>query len=399
MKNVGRVTFIAVVFIVVLRLAIGWQLFYEGIWKVKTLSSPKPWTAAGYLKNSQGPMRGAFRNMAGDPDDLDWLDSDKVIARWRDWKTRFAAHYKLDEKQLGSLNRILDGPSQFTHPLESGVPESVDLTSLKVRIPGEKEAVQIVTYDEAEKRLRVDGRARLTPRDQLKLLSTLPEEDLTETDSAFKAAIEKLYKDSSRLSYTQRVRAQLTGNPENAGVKAQQKIGEIEKYKMMLADYEKGLASAKQDYQYDHLQKLWGDIQSQKSSLVGPVRALESDMKKEATKVLSVSQLKMGSVPEPWTSLRISDMLTILGLTALGLLLIIGLFTRFSALMAAIMLFSFYLAMPPLPGYPEVPGPEHSLVVNKNLIEVIALLAIAALPSGLWFGLDSFIAWFFADKD
>jgi hypothetical protein len=26
--------------------------------------------------------------------------------------------------------------------------------------------------------------------------------------------------------------------------------------------------------------------------------------------------------------------------------------------------------------------------VNKNLIEVVALLALAALPSGQWFGLD-----------
>ena len=84
--------------------------------------------------------------------------------------------------------------------------------------------------------------------------------------------------------------------------------------------------------------------------------------------------------------------LTIVGLTCLGLLLIVGLFTRFSAVMAAAMLFSFYMAMPPLPGYPEAIGPEHSLIVNKNLIEVFALLAIAAFPSGYWFGMDKIVA-------
>jgi hypothetical protein len=30
--------------------------------------------------------------------------------------------------------------------------------------------------------------------------------------------------------------------------------------------------------------------------------------------------------------------------------------------------------------------------VNKNLIEIIALLAIAALPTGYWFGIDSWVA-------
>ena len=60
------------------------------------------------------------------------------------------------------------------------------------------------------------------------------------------------------------------------------------------------------------------------------------------------------------------------------------------------MLFNFYLAMPPLPGVPAIPGPEHSFIVNKNLIEVFALLAIAALPSGIWFGLDRLLSVFFA---
>ncbi len=63
--------------------------------------------------------------------------------------------------------------------------------------------------------------------------------------------------------------------------------------------------------------------------------------------------------------------------------------TRFSAASAAFMVFGFYMAMPPWPGVPEAPGPEHSFIVNKNLIEVLALLALACMPSGQWFGLDA----------
>ena len=52
------------------------------------------------------------------------------------------------------------------------------------------------------------------------------------------------------------------------------------------------------------------------------------------------------------------------------------------------MLLSFYLVSPPWAGVPELPGPEHSFIVNKNFIEALALLAIAVLPTGIWFGVD-----------
>jgi hypothetical protein len=73
-------------------------------------------------------------------------------------------------------------------------------------------------------------------------------------------------------------------------------------------------------------------------------------------------------------------------------LLISGLGTRVAAIAAAGMLLSFYLAYPPWPGVRHaVPNVEHSLFVDKNLIEVIALLAIAAMPTGTWFGVDGLI--------
>ena len=86
-------------------------------------------------------------------------------------------------------------------------------------------------------------------------------------------------------------------------------------------------------------------------------------------------------------------------LTILGAMLLLGLCTRFAAIMAAVMLFMFYAAMPPWPGVPEIPGPEHSFIVNKNFIEVIALLAIAALPTGRWFGVDGMLGHWFGRKD
>ncbi len=40
---------------------------------------------------------------------------------------------------------------------------------------------------------------------------------------------------------------------------------------------------------------------------------------------------------------------------------------------------------------PEPPGPEHALFINKNMIEVIACLALAAIPTGRFAGLDALV--------
>ena len=48
-----------------------------------------------------------------------------------------------------------------------------------------------------------------------------------------------------------------------------------------------------------------------------------------------------------------------------------------------------YLAIPPWPGLPPIPIAEgHYWIVNKNLVEMIACLLLAATASGYWFGLD-----------
>ena len=75
-----------------------------------------------------------------------------------------------------------------------------------------------------------------------------------------------------------------------------------------------------------------------------------------------------------------------------------GTFSRLTALAAAGLLLSFYLPMPPWPGVVEAPGPEHSLIINKNLIEVFACLALVAVPTGRWIGVDALLRRFIFRK-
>jgi uncharacterized membrane protein YphA (DoxX/SURF4 family) len=96
--------------------------------------------------------------------------------------------------------------------------------------------------------------------------------------------------------------------------------------------------------------------------------------------------------PEPpWTTLRKVDLATMYGLTAVGLCLMLGLFTPLAALGGAAYLLGFYLSMPPWPGLPEGVTEGHYRYVNKNLIEMLACLVLASTPNGLWIGLDAFL--------
>src|SRR5262249_37518684 len=64
----------AKLFLVLLRLAIGWHLLFEGVVKVRTHELGKttagtPFTSAPYLRESAGPFSDFFRKQVGDPDE------------------------------------------------------------------------------------------------------------------------------------------------------------------------------------------------------------------------------------------------------------------------------------------------------------------------------------------
>ncbi len=389
----ARNSFIAIVLLVILRLAIGWQLLYEGLWKLDTLDTPRPWTAAGYLKNAEGPMRDTFRGMAGDPDELDWLNYDVVAARWDNWAKRFEDNYGLSKKQSERLGKLLNGahgsldgrPVYASNPLEK-LPETIENLNKDSRVSD-----SIVWYDPDRKMLYVDGKRHMTDAEKDRLLALV--NDGEDDDSkAFRKAVEEVFARQKRgIGYKEKLAGAVKGNPDLVGNEQWQRVGEKQEYTGQLARYEQQRAVAATDFQWDHLNYDWGKMQSLRGRITAPVKALEQEFQDAATKLLTLEQMQQKPQRRAASMLLFIDWSTMIGLTVLGALLIFGLFTRCAAFGAACLLFSFYLAMPPLPGVPELPGPEHSFIINKNLIEVIALLAIAALPTGRWFGVD---AWF-----
>lgn len=83
------------------------------------------------------------------------------------------------------------------------------------------------------------------------------------------------------------------------------------------------------------------------------------------------------------------DLLNQWGLCLIGFSLIAGLFSRSAGITGSIILLLYYLTNPPLFSQGAVMlTNEHTIIVNKLLIEAIALFVVAMFPTGKVIGLD-----------
>ncbi len=415
-QSVRQIGFIACFLLVLLRVAIGWQFLYEGLWKFNTQKTSKPWTAEGYLVNARGPLRDRFRNMVDDPNGLNKLDFEKVEASWNAWRDRFVLQYNDVEYIQADLDKLLDGPGEFTQKLDQ-LPPGVDLEKFK------KPKGSYLRYNAKARQLETNLHLLPGERDALIALAASNPAGSEDTDQPtaegaggenstkkesgvsagvvkkWRDAINALYKTTGKLSLKERLQVLLKEDPVRIGVVHEAHEGTIDHkrpgkkdvYEHLLARYEHNLNDAQMAFQREHLERQWREILEKKAELIGPVDALTAEFRGAAYKLLDERQSQRGPVAENPGKIRQINQITIWSLMILGVALMAGVFSRLSAFAAAGLLLLFYLPMPPWPGVPEPPGPEHSLYINKNLIEFFACLALASLPTGRWIGVDAFL--------
>jgi thiosulfate dehydrogenase (quinone) large subunit len=92
------------------------------------------------------------------------------------------------------------------------------------------------------------------------------------------------------------------------------------------------------------------------------------------------------------TALAISDQMNVWGLTLIGFALITGIFTRYAKIAGMLLLLFYYAAQPPLMMSEYLfPGEGSYFLVNKNLIELLALGVLYVFPTGHIIGIDRLI--------
>src|SRR5579871_3482973 len=111
------------IFLILLRLAIGWHFFAEGYHKLKgywqgptetVVGKFQPFSSAGYFREGTGPLAKLIRKEVGDPDEealarLEPMPSSEgpkykrtpplLHKEWNAYVERFCDYYGLDDKQ------------------------------------------------------------------------------------------------------------------------------------------------------------------------------------------------------------------------------------------------------------------------------------------------------------
>lgn len=276
-----KVSGLAMTILVLLRLAIGWHLLYEGLYKLELAASDRPWSSSSYLENAEGPFASLFRGLAGSDEvpKTEKFEEDMVHEDWRRDQTRFVRFYGLDANGQESVQGEMD--------------------------------VAVKQW-------------------QQQVLE----------DNQWQRRIHQYRQDAGRNwdSLTSSERKRLASND---------------------------------------------------AALSGMVRSITLSYHSQLNGLLSAEQLGRGDWKSSEGAVGRVNCLVTCGLVLSGGCLLLGLFTRSAGVVAAALLLSFYLAMPPLPGLTATTlGGGHFLYVNNNLIEALAALLLAATHSGRVAGFD-----------
>jgi uncharacterized membrane protein YphA (DoxX/SURF4 family) len=325
-------------FLILLRLAIGWQLLFAGLEKFQ----PSYPGSEGYLRQSTGPLAPYFHWLVGTP----VLDRFAVVpaqgnpaadkakdrlppplkAEWEDYFNRFVSHYGIEGKQREEVRGALDQYEADTvNWMETGK-ETVRLKSPT----GEDVPVETTVASRVEEYRKLLEKANRLSDEQV------------------------------QFTFQEWLGNSPPTNPELT--QAQQEVLALRK-------------------------ELTSDLRSRTQEMKDRLRAKLTP--EQASKAPMEDQAPVG-----WKEMRRLDWVDFAvrwGLVILGACLLVGLFSRSASLVGALLVLSFYLAMPPLPGVPEFVRSEGYPFINKNLIEVLALLVLATTASGRWLGLDGLI--------
>lgn len=128
------------------------------------------------------------------------------------------------------------------------------------------------------------------------------------------------------------------------------------------------------------------------------LEARERALRNALYDVFSEEKKQLGPLPASrnplrWSRVEQINFAVTWGLTAIGLCLLVGLFTRPAALGGAAFMAFVVMTQPAWPTiYPPDPAVVgHALLINKDFIEMVALLVVASTAVGRWGGLDYFL--------
>jgi uncharacterized membrane protein YphA (DoxX/SURF4 family) len=356
-----RVRILTACFLILLRVAIGWHLFYEGAWKEQHRET---WSSQGFLRAAKGPGALPSRWLAGDPtvSRSGYKFEQHLPSPPPDPTSDLLARFTvppIPDAQRGKLESYHD---YFPAPLST---EWDDYT---------KRFEDYYKLDDAARK-PVDARVMKQKNETVRWL--LEGEKKVPKQSSATGTLEVTKKTPERVrDYLAKVN----------------EVHEIrEKYIPAIGDG----AKAKLD-------KAVAEEKAQHADLLADLNERTEKMKADLRGLLSYEQRRIAPMPDidakpaeqpkEWERLDQLNTAVRWGLLAIGVGLMVGFFTRFACLGGVLLLLAFYLPAPPVPlGLADPQAREHFFAINWNIIEALALLTIATTRSGRWFGIDGLL--------
>lgn len=327
------------VMLVALRLAIGWHFFKEGL----SHRTDPTWTSEGFLKQAKGPLAPEFQ---------------AVLPKFHDWDRLI-------------LSPLPDNNAAAKE--ENGeAPAAKDKTAADKSDKADKPAMPATAYDDWLTQVKNDWK---TEQEVFAGFYTLTDEQKVEATEIAKQSTQQMeellkgYADDIRL-YRQLVyRAQL--------MQATPGGGEIPFIKNRAAVVQKnpvgeaGLAGTS------------AVISSSPPAWEADAKGIEKLRHMRLDDLLTADQRKLGEQPPDTAKLHKIDTAVSWLVLGVGACLIVGLFTRLAAVAGAAFLLSVICSQPP--------WIADSIPTYYQVVECLALLALATTAVGRWGGLDYFI--------
>jgi len=154
-------------------------------------------------------------------------------------------------------------------------------------------------------------------------------------------------------------------------------------------------AAFQKQRRWDEMMKLRGEA----AAWLADIAAQEKAYQNTLYSLLNDELKQLGRVPPTknpfrWDRMEQINFAVTWGLTAIGVCLLLGFFTPLASLGGAAFMAFVVMTQPAFPGIypPDSASVGHALLVNKDFIEMLALLVVAATAAGRWGGLDFFLA-------
>jgi uncharacterized membrane protein YphA (DoxX/SURF4 family) len=375
------------VLLVLLRIAIGWHFLYEGVFKLASDGSAVQWNTSRYfLQTSTARLRDDLNQGAG-------------AARLDQWYEDVVAYFKrknsaLAEDQKARLAVVRDGLKAEPASAVDWIHVHEEVLKLTADKPVDPRFTAEPFLLGSTGPFRPLFRALVSDADGLARLS--PAVATARIEDRYREILSHFRTRGYALTTAQQARLALVRDDLKRSLEATLEEPtlrtRVADYKLTLDRVAAAAPRASTPYLRERLQADRKRLDLVAVELLAFVNEPLMELSQQANSIASVEQLQAGPVPPPHSQTVWIDWSVKWGLIVLGLLLMAGLFTTPAAAGAAVMLAMFYLGAPPWPGLPEAPGTSHFLYVNTNLIEIVAVLAIAASGTAKWGGLDRMLA-------